>query len=74
MNAPPVLRVRVLGALALAPMTDGELARCLDRPKPSVEKMRMCLLKRGQIRVVGCGPRTRKCGRHPHRYALVAGT
>lgn len=69
--APPALRDRVLGALALGPMTDLELARCLDSSRYSVQHLRMRMLKRGQIRIVGHGQRRGKRGIVPHRYALA---
>jgi len=65
----PKLHDRILAALALAPMTDAELARCLCTAKTYVEGVRGKMLRRGLIRVCGYGTQHRKGGIRPHAYA-----
>lgn len=68
----PALRDRILGALALSPMTDADLTRCLATRGTYVQVVRGTLLKRGLIRIVGYAPQTHKRGRHPYKYGVVA--
>ena len=68
----PTLRTRIFAALTLSPMTDAELARCLDRPKSHVESVRQSMVRDGSIWVCGNRPKSpRVAGVVPRMYAAT---
>lgn len=69
MNARPLVE-RVAGALALAPMTTRELARCLCAEPGTVDHVLRLMAGRGEVTVVANAERISKCGAYPRRYGL----
>lgn len=69
---PMLLRDRILGVLAIAPMTDAELARCLCSTNRKVAEVRDKLERKNLVRPAGHGPRTGRFGSYPRRHELVA--